>query len=108
MTLDTTVGFDLEAFEAWVSAATPGAWREGPGLGGSQSASVFGGDRRSVIAWGIGSGDNRDLIANAPTDLRALVAEVRKLRAAVQCVREETDWCPVCDGHHTEPHEGCP
>ena len=48
------------------------------------------------------------LLAHARTDLPRLVAEVRRLREAVQRVRFETDWCPLCDEHHSEPTPECP
>jgi len=35
-------------------------------------------------------------------------ARVAVLQAAVQRVREDTGWCPVCDTHHTEPTLECP
>lgn len=36
------------------------------------------------------------------------IAVAARLRAAVQLVREDSGWCPVCDGHHYEPTEECP
>ena len=31
-----------------------------------------------------------------------------RLLAAVQRVRDDACWCPVCDGHHSAPTAECP
>ena len=41
-------------------------------------------------------------------DVGVLLDEVTRLRTAIQRVREENDWCPVCDCYHSEPTEVCP
>lgn len=38
----------------------------------------------------------------------AALDEVNRLRQAIQRVREDTGYCPVCDSHHAWPTESCP
>ena len=77
---------DLEAIKARLSAATPGPWRRD----GNHRAKVRGGDGDTLTRvvpessdepWSPTDEANADLIAHAPGDIAALVAEVERLRA---------------------------
>ena len=81
---------ELAAIEARLKKATPGPWRvvvngqgdyDAPGIEGE-------GDAGSVLFdAGLLSHTDRALIAHAPADLRALIAEVERLRAEVATLR---------------------
>ena len=83
---------DLEVIKARLAAATPGPWEQMP-------SKNKGGVDRYVGPPGCGPicemsvirekwGDDMRLIANAPTDLAALVAEVERLRAEVEVYKD--------------------
>jgi flavin-dependent dehydrogenase len=76
---------DLEAIKARLSAATPGPWRRD----GNHRAKVRGGDGDTLTRvvpessdepWSPTDEANADLIAHAPGDIAALIAEVERLR----------------------------
>lgn len=73
---------DLAPIKARLKAATPGGWRRGKGIGLARTDTIYGGDRGgNVVAWGVGNDGDADLIASAPADIAALVAEVERLVA---------------------------
>lgn len=88
---------DLNAIRARVEAATPGEWRvEWDGEYDQElfPCEISARESRSSTAFEkvcdveeLSEAD-ADLIANAPTDLRALLAEVKRLRAEVQQERD--------------------
>ncbi|MHB8406220.1 MAG: hypothetical protein ACYDCJ_12435 [Gammaproteobacteria bacterium] len=69
---DTHEALDLDAIEARANAATPGPW---------DTDEYDGGLRSTVTAGPITSDEDYDFIAHARTDVPALIAEVRRLRA---------------------------
>lgn len=81
---------DLQPIKARLAAATPGPWTASPNVQPRGVAAVAEVNTVLVLSSGplYGSpAQDADLIANAPTDLAALVAEVERLRAAI-----ETHW----------------
>lgn len=78
---------DLTAIKARLAAATPGPWRKGDGRSGRSPATIYASS--SVVVYLVDNPRDRILIANAPTDLAALVAEVERLRAVL-------DGPPIC------------
>ena len=100
---------DLDPIRARLAAATPGPWHA---YGNTLAAEVgrctcsphYGAHERSCGLEDIGQvvESDAELIAHAPADLAALVAEVERLRETVQRVREalEKDVCPCGE-------EGC-
>lgn len=97
---------DLQPIKARLAAATPGPWEPAELQGQSRRNSFFSVavvGRREVRA-GIpcqAQPDERDadLIANAPTDLAALVAEVERLRGAIKAHQEGwgKSWNSDCE-----------
>ena len=97
-----TTAPDLAAIEARLAAATPGAWKQ---CSASSDECICGlvwsGDGSHTVACTRDSEEegivrdpatikaNADLIAHAPDDLRALVARVRELEAALSASRGE-------------------
>ena len=89
-----TESIDLDAIEARLAAATPGPWdTDGTTVWAyvivpdprDQTGQTPIQDRELVAQSG---GADADLIAHAPTDLAALVAEVRALRAVAKAAGE--------------------
>ena len=118
---------DLDPIRARLAAATPGPWEYRPFTeidpdGAFDLAHVVAddpddpaGDQVSVCASIMRP--DADLIANAPTDMAALVAEVERLRVAVWRVREvhslqvSSVWgevCEECVDAYTERHKPYP
>ena len=89
--MDTT---DLDKIEARLNAATPGPWWT-DGSGEDERMPLIGGDNREIAEFPYYAPHrneaNEDLIAHAPDDLRALVAEVRRLTAWGRSVSEALD-----------------
>lgn len=85
---------DLDAIEQRLDRATPGPWEAGEthhyheGTYHERYTEV-----EPNIAAGLTPAD-ADLIAHAPTDLAALVAEVRALRAVADAARDLIDCDP--------------
>lgn len=80
---------DLNAIKARLAAATLGPWRKqlcACGLGCEDSASVKAGGALVVLC---APDADADLVANAPTDIAALIAEIERLRAVL-------DGPPIC------------
>lgn len=82
-------GLDLDALKARLAAATQGPWRRD----GNHRAKVRGADGDTLARvvpessdepWSATDEANADLIAHAPGDLAALVAEVERLRDLVR------------------------
>ena len=78
---------DLDAIKARLAAATPGPWWSDSGdpLSTNMAVAVIGGWQVQASRPFVGdrvtpAKDDADLIAHAPTDLAALVAEVERLR----------------------------
>ena len=76
---------DIEAIKGRLTAATPGPWRRD----GNHRAKVRGGDGDTLTRvvpessdepWSLTDEANADLIAHAPGDIAALIAEVERLR----------------------------
>jgi hypothetical protein len=89
---------DLEAVEARLDAATPGPWEcNGDGEAAGHTLTIYGRDRGRWVAHvpNRDLNNNADLIANAPADLRALLAEVRTLRAERDAAREVVEAAEV-------------
>ena len=86
--------FTLDTIEARLNAATPGPWVRAA-RGGEQShdsiwpADVTALDRIAFIENTDDHPGDADLIAHAPEDLRALIAEVRRLTGELEPVRAE-------------------
>jgi len=76
---------DLAPIEARLKAATPGPWRWVAVSGGWDGVAAEGGP--DICRLSLNLGANAILIAHAPTDIAALVAEVRRLQAALQTAR---------------------
>lgn len=76
---------ELAAIEARLKAATPGPWtRDGVAARGEWVVVLANGERVATMyemAEPNSDARNGDLIAHAPTDLAALVEEVRRLKA---------------------------
>ena len=76
---------DMEAVERMLNEATPGPWV----VDDDDLSTIWGGGGRVVVCEGTidsvvdGSTCDRDLIAAAPTLIRALIEEVRGLREAM-------------------------
>lgn len=90
---------DLAPIEARLAAATPGPWEwDASILGDLQTlraglAMVLDADGDYCgSAWVDISEPDAELIANAPTDLAALIEEVKRLRAVV---RSHFDWTEI-------------
>lgn len=86
----------LTEIQARVDAATDGPWtltHDGAHMSGSsykiRQAGVPG-IRLSVFEYGDTSAPNGELVANAPTDLSDLLAEVHRLRARLAKTQEVT------------------
>ena len=87
------MSIDLDAIKARLAKATPGPWL----LQGAQSDYDISGEGERVDGWNVGPRvleidlrdprhltlSNAELIANAPSDLAALVAEVERLRERI-------------------------
>lgn len=80
---------EIQAIRERLLRATPGPWKAGAGV--TLSHVTLAGDIWTEVADGIESEADADLIAHAPTDLSDLIAEVEKLRAQVERVREAID-----------------
>lgn len=78
---------DLEAIEARAKAATPGPWVVGPGAFWNY---VVGSDEHGDHA-GAQEKEDAAFIAASREDVPALVAEVRRLRAEVAALSENTE-----------------
>lgn len=78
---------NLNAIKARLAAATPGPWRRGDNRDGRGSATIYA--RRVVVVRYVDNARDAILIANAPTDIAALIAEVERLRAVL-------DGPPIC------------
>lgn len=100
---------DLQPIKARLAAATPGPWTADLNASGMATVAVES-SKPSLLAslagvaqvntiMVVSSGplygspaQDADLIANAPTDLAALVAEVERLRGAIKEHYETTDY----------------
>lgn len=82
---------DLDAIEARANAATDGPWwHYGDGfreIHGPQNDEEDGWAPQVAVAGDDGTLPDAEFIAHARTDIPALVAEVRRLRAQVEAVR---------------------
>ena len=114
---------DLEPIKERLAAATPGPWRVWHGTDPSkvrstavETAWCYGdieGDTELITDY-LPTGADAEMIANAPEDIAALVAEVERLREQVEAVRAlhrpahavfswnggtiYEDPCPQCHG----------
>ena len=89
---------ELSAIEERAERATPGPWhahRDADSIGLGPIVFVHipraDKDRSYALTNGERENSNRDFIAHARTDVPALVAEVRRLRGAMEKVREFAD-----------------
>lgn len=105
---------DIEPIKARLAAATPGPWSPRHAGHGSHvttgrydvawCGTTFGVDRNGTYGReGAGCVADAELIANAPTDLAALIAEVERLRNIIGEAREELRIphdpdCQACGG----------
>lgn len=86
---------DLDAIKARLAAATPGPWTVSPNVQPRGVAAVAEVNTVLILSSGPLYGSpmqDASLIAHAPTDLRALVAEVERLRAAIARHRDAAGW----------------
>lgn len=111
---------DLEPIRARLAAATPGPWFRrqigtlAPEVASHHTTTWYGSPcTEAVVTHGFHNDNDLDLdlIANAPSDLAALLAEAERLRESVQRVREMhspakwyDDFCddPECDREYVE------
>lgn len=80
---------DLEAIEARLKAATPGPWMSEFWDGLLFVSAIHDAGGSYVCELGLGSDSaakDAAFIAAAPTDVAALIAEVRRLRAALEVI----------------------
>lgn len=81
---------DLAAIQARHAIATPGPWRTEPhGPLGDDTVIGFNGAIVGAFTFGVGdeADADQDFTLNAPTDITALLAEVRRLRAELDAAR---------------------
>ena len=108
---------ELDAIRARVEAATPGQW-----IGEADSGRIFiwDDDLQNEIVEYVYTDEDHNFICNAPDDIRALLAEVERLNAALAGSRKIANRalselhdelaifnyriCPLCDGDekHTD------
>lgn len=84
---------NLQPIKARLAAATPGPWTASPNVQPHGIAAVAEVNTVLVLSSGplYGSpAQDANLIANAPNDLAALVAEVERLREAIKAHREQS------------------
>ncbi len=111
--------FDLEAIKARIEAATTGPWTHeigeysgdnwligslylGTGLdNNTHTVHVTTDHIHASELWGEGAGGDADFIAHAREDVPALVAEVERLQAEAEAVREKVEWYDMM--HTPEP-----
>lgn len=74
---------ELDVIEARLKAATPGPWVAPCGALGTDVRTLGG----ASVADDVKRADDADFIAHAPTDIAALLAEVRRLTPAVKVAR---------------------
>lgn len=100
---------DLQAIRERCEAATLGPWRAGrPDMAtyvdGSPSKWVYAGDKYIAISSGYQIEpweqviDNAEFIAQARTDIPALLAEVERLQARIAQLEQERRWVPTTEG----------
>lgn len=82
---------------ARLNAATEGPWSvDGPSqCGPGDTLTVYPVEDGGALAYVQPSWDDAELIAHAPTDLAALLAELDRLRGQITEARD--GWCRVCD-----------
>lgn len=86
------MSLDIEAIDARANAATPGPWKPlRSHISGAMT--VIGNDDRGCVAIGLNHGVEHHIadgifIAHARADVPALVAEVRRLKAALSDVAQ--------------------
>ena len=74
---------NLDEIEARLDAATPGPWRRGDYSSEPVLSGIWSDNGLVLVArtcFAPASDTNADLIANAPTDMRAMLDEVTRLR----------------------------
>ena len=90
---------DLDPIRARLAAATPGPWEVDECS--EETTVIVAGSDLTIICSELWQGwegtQDAALIANAPTDMAALVAEVERLRESVQRVREVHQPRPYAD-----------
>ena len=109
----------LDPIRARLAAATPGPWEVDECS--EETTVIVAGSDLTIICSELWQGwegtQDAALIANAPTDMAALVAEVERLRVAVWRVREvhslqvSSVWgegCEECVDAYTERHKPYP
>lgn len=85
---------DLESIKARLAAAIPGPWESGRSVEGLLGIYCLSAAFR--LAWLDGSREtDADLIANAPADIAALIAEVERLRDGLRAVLDCGDDGPM-------------
>lgn len=87
---------DIAAIEARLSAATPGPWFHDLQFLQVAAPDPRGGSCRYITAEGGPTDPDADLIAHAPADIAALLAEVRRLTAeratALEAISDAGDY----------------
>jgi hypothetical protein len=73
---------ELQAIEARLNAATPGEWKnDDPRRIRHAEPNIWAGEKEIADVFDNYGYNDSDFIAAAPADIRALLAEVRRLRA---------------------------
>jgi hypothetical protein len=83
---------ELQEIEQRAAAATPGPWRKGIGNSSREVCSQWPAPCHLIVE-GYNS-DDLKFCAHAREDIPALVAEVRRLRAALEEIREKAGLVP--------------
>jgi hypothetical protein len=98
---------DLDQIEARANAATPGPWEEYPEYGPHFYAYLRGSYLRGVGTLSFGDGEDaeadREFVKHAREDVKAMAAEIRRLRARVAELEEERrlEWLTQGTTPHT-------
>ena len=97
---------DLESIKKRLTAATPGpwAWASAPAEGAAGGYVLT-----AVTGDGPHASFDAEFIAHAPTDIRALLAEVKRLRAQIDAVKAlhcqdavQPRYCAECSDFGTD------
>lgn len=100
---------NLEEIEARLAAATPGpwAWASAPAEGSSETPAEY--LANALTGAGPHASFDAEFIAHAPEDIRALLAEVKRLQAQIDAVKAlhcqdavQPRYCAECSDFGTD------